>query len=473
MDILAYRICAFFLIGGFVLGIKWMSSPKTAVRGNGLGAICMLGIIVLTLLSNGIIGHKTLWLSMAIGSVIGYFFAASVAMIQMPQLVALFNGLGGGASAVVVLVMFFSNHGDLGLISKFAGCLALAIGAGTLSGSLIAAAKLARVISQRPILLKGHTAISMLTLIVLGVLIILSPLVSISFIAPLFILTFLALFFGVFFAIRIGGADMPVAISLLNSLSGIAAAITGFAINNPILVAVGAIVGAAGLMLTRIMCRAMNRRLFEVLTGKTSLATTKQGPPTAEKEEAKTEWEGTESPLEKGGQTAAILQEAKKIVIVPGYGMALAQAQYQVKQLLEALEKQDKEVKFAIHPVAGRMPGHMNVLLAEVDVPYEQLCEMDEVNPEFEETDVVIVVGANDVVNPAAGTAEGTPIYGMPILEVYRSRHVIVCNLDAQPGYAGVENTLYGRENVTLCLGDAKDTVRDLVEELDEPLAKG
>ena len=466
MNTMTYSICAFFFIGGIVFGIKWMSSPKTAVRGNCLGAACMLGVIVLTLMSNGIIGHKTLWLSMAMGSVIGYFFAARVAMIQMPQLVALFNGFGGGASAIVVLGMFSSNHGDLGMISKFASSMALVVGAGTLSGSVIAAAKLARVITQRPILLKGHTTISMLTLIVLGIFIILTPLVSMSAIAPLLILAFLALFFGVFFTIRIGGADMPITISFLNSLSGIAAAITGFAIYNPILVTVGAIVGAAGLMLTRIMCRAMNRTLFEVLTGKTVLVTTKQGPPTEEKEKDKTELEGTESQLEKKERIATILQEAKKIVIVPGYGMALAQAQYQVKQLLEELEKQDKEVKFAIHPVAGRMPGHMNVLLAEVDVPYEKLCEMDEVNPEFEETDVVIVVGANDVVNPAAGTAEGTPIYGMPILEVHRSKHVIVCNLDAQPGYAGVENTLYGLENVTLCLGDAKDTVRDLTEML-------
>jgi NAD(P) transhydrogenase subunit beta len=275
---------------------------------------------------------------------------------------------------------------------------------------------------------------------------------------------FISLLLGVVFIMRIGGADMPVTISLLNSLSGVAGAIAGFAIYNPILVAVGAIVGAAGLILTRVMCRAMNRSLMEIITGKTTMVNTKQIDPETILLEKKDEQKNTK--LQKKNNEA-IIKEAKKLIIVPGYGMALAQAQHLVKELAKKLEEQGKEVKFAIHPVAGRMPGHMNVLLAEADVDYEQLYELEAINPQFIETDLVIVVGANDVVNPAAITAVGTPIYGMPILRVDEAKYIFICNKDTQPGYSGVDNLLYQKENVSLLLGDAAQTIKQILECID------
>lgn len=469
MNTAVYNIIALIFVAGIVLGIKLMSSPKTAVRGNLLGAICMFGAIVLTLVSNGIISSGILWVSMAIGGLVGYFLAVKVAMIQMPQLVALLNGLGGGASAGVALVVLFSEFNILTLFSKFTSALALVVGAVTFSGSMIAAAKLDQKMTQKPIVLSGHSILSGITIALLIVFVFLTTILSDGNIQAVLILTLLiALFFGVLFTIRVGGADMPVTISLLNSLSGVAGSITGFAIYNPLLVAVGAIVGAAGLILTQIMCRGMNRSLFEVLTGKTSVSVSKNTARVNEMDDAKSESLQNTEMEEKDDQDeiSAILRETKKVVIVPGYGMALAQAQFQVKTLCEKLESQGKSVKFAIHPVAGRMPGHMNVLLAEVDVDYDKLYEMDSINPEFKETDLVIIVGANDVVNPAAITAEGTPIYGMPILRVDEAKHIIVCNRSTKPGYAGVENPLFNQPNVHLLLGDAAETIKILFKKL-------
>ncbi len=465
MDAITYNLGAFIFIVGIILGIRLMNSPETAVKGNLLGSICILGAIVLTLISNGIVGHKVLWLAMAIGGLIGYLLAVRVEMIQMPQLIALFNGLGGGASAVVALVILFGDHDNLSVISKLASSLALTIGGLTLSGSLIAAGKLAQKVPQRPVFLKGHRVLSISTLTIAGLFALLTTAGPPSAGALIALLTFLiALFFGLIFTIRIGGADMPITISLLNSLSGLAAAIAGFAVNNLLLVAVGAIVGVAGLMLTRIMCRAMNRTLAEVLAGETVVRPEEQTVSIKGNQTAEVAVHQAAGTLQERESIASMLRTAKKIVIAPGYGMAVAQAQRQVKQLSDELENLDKEVTFAIHPVAGRMPGHMNVLLAEVEVPYEKLVEMDDINPEFRQTDVVIVVGANDVVNPAASTAEGTPIYGMPILRVNEAKHVIVCNKDHQPGYAGVDNPLYQQENVTLLLGDGKETVSELIK---------
>jgi len=467
MDSIAYNVVALVLVAGVVAGIRLMSSPKTAVAGNLLGAVSMLGAILMTLVAQGLVERGVLWLCLGIGGGLGWLLAAKVAMIQMPQLIALFNGLGGGASALVPLVLFFDAEGPIGLETRLTGSLALVVGGVTLSGSLVAAAKLSQRIPQRPIVLKAHGALASLTLIALGVLVTLNTLVPAGALSTSAVAAFaVALVFGVVFAIRVGGADMPITISLLNALSGVAAAIAGLAIHNPLLVSVGAVVGAAGLILTRIMCRAMNRSLFEVLTGSTTLSDTFRGPGRDTTQEPTPEPERTEEPPDTDASITAILKEADKVVIVPGYGMALAQAQYQVKELLDELENQGKEVAFAIHPVAGRMPGHMNVLLAEVDVPYEKLCEMDAMNPRFKETDLALVIGANDVVNTAAATAEGTPIYGMPILHVNEAKHVIVCNLDDRPGYAGVENTLYGHKNVTLVCGDAKETVRGLLAKL-------
>jgi len=335
---------------------------------------------------------------------------------------------------------------------------------------MIAVAKLDGKMNPRPIVLKGHFWFVLLTIAVIGGLaaglMISSSAAFLKYGTPGLLM--LSMLFGVLFAIRVGGGDMPITISLLNSLSGLAAAIVGLATSDLLSVAVGAIVGSAGLVLTQIMCRAMNSSLLQILTGKTTRIGTAVQP--RQPERAAPSQPGSSavpaqdlaSCLE---EAAGRIRQAGRIIIVPGYGMALAQAQFSVKQLLDRLLRQNKMVQFAIHPVAGRMPGHMNVLLAEVDIPYELLVPMEEINPEFPQTDVVLVVGANDVINPAAQTAEGTPIYGMPVLHVDQARFVILCNKDTQPGYAGVDNPLYERRENTLFLpGNAAETIVRLLE---------
>ncbi len=461
------NLLGLLLVAGIVGGIKLMSSPKTAVEGNLLGAVCMAGAIILTLVSNQIVSLPILWVGMLIGSVFGYVLAVKVAMIQMPQMVALLNGLGGGSSAIVSWLVLLTGVGTIGVFERFTAAVGLAVGAVTLSGSLIATAKLSGKMKSKPTVLKNHSVYNFFTLLLTVLLVILitagvEQTVALSVLAML-----LTLFFGVLFTIRVGGADMPVTISLLNSLSGLAGAISGFAINNPLLVAVGSVVGASGLILTQIMCKAMNRSLMNVLTGKTALQAQKAGGSTAKKEVSGLKKSTTGGVAGKDSKTknlAAVLAEAKKVIVVPGYGMALGQAQAKVKQVVDRLEEQGKEVKFAIHPVAGRMPGHMNVLLAEVNVEYEKLYELQAINPEFKETDLVIVIGANDVVNPAANTAEGTPIYGMPILQVDEAKHVIIMNMDTKPGYAGVDNPLYKSPKATLLLGDANQSLTQLLQ---------
>ncbi|HBN83055.1 MAG TPA: NAD(P)(+) transhydrogenase (AB-specific), partial [Clostridiales bacterium] len=269
-------------------------------------------------------------------------------------------------------------------------------------------------------------------------------------------------FFGVAFTIRVGGADMPITISLLNSLSGVAGSIAGMASNNPLTVAIGGIVGASGLLLTQIMCRSMNRHLLDILLGKTTSTGHSKGVAV----EASTVVTASDSEEDIVSDLASIIKSAKRVIIVPGYGMALAQAQHLVSQLSDSLEQNGALLDFAIHPVAGRMPGHMNVLLAEANISYEKLREMDDINPEFPNCDLAIVIGANDVINPAANTAEGTPIYGMPVLDVDKAKHIVICNFDLKPGYAGVDNPLYKMRNVTMKLGDAKDTVKELIDML-------
>ncbi|WP_213974978.1 NAD(P)(+) transhydrogenase (Re/Si-specific) subunit beta [Tepidanaerobacter acetatoxydans] len=458
-----YEIVSIVLSILILAGIKLMSSPKTAVLGNRIGAMAMLAAVIMVLTYNGIIDVPLLWLAIFVGGVTGYIMAMRVKMIQMPQMVALLNGLGGGASALVALVEIFERYKQMTLFGRLTGQLALAVGAVTFSGSLIAAAKLDRRISQRPIILKNHGHISNTVLLLIILLIITASAANISGMGFITIITaFLALAYGVLFAIRVGGADMPITISLLNSFSGLAGAICGFTIEDPLLVTVGAIVGASGLILTQIMCGAMNRSLVDILSGSQLNSGINKKEATAQERVIDVE----KPPATAKKSPAEILKTAEKVVIVPGYGMAIAQAQSQVKALYDTLESQGKEVKFAIHPVAGRMPGHMNVLLAEVDVPYEKLCEMDAINPEFAETDVVLVVGACDVINPAANTAEGTPIYGMPVLEVDKAKSVIVCNLDTKPGYSGVDNSLYELPHVHLLLGNAADTVKELIESI-------
>lgn len=464
-----YAIVSVLLAAMVLWGIRLMSSPKTAVMGNRLGGLSMLAAIVLVLYTNGIMSVPLLWAAMLVGSVIGIIIAVKATMIKMPQLVALLNGLGGGASALVALVEAFERPESRTLFSRITGQLALSVGAVTLAGSLIAAAKLDRRISQRPVLLPSHQLISRVSIAGAVVLMAVASVKSGSAIAAASIgVLVLSLWYGVVFALRVGGADMPVTISLLNSLSGVAGAICGFTIGEPLLVAVGAVVGASGLILTRIMCTAMNRSLVDVLRGSAAIPPAPRPAASAEtsgqRQAAPTAERAPKAPPARPADE--VLREAKKVIIVPGYGMAISQAQSEVKRLLDVLEAQGKEVDFAIHPVAGRMPGHMNVLLAEVDVPYEKMREMDDVNPEFAGADVGIVIGACDVVNPAATSAEGTPIYGMPVLKIEDAKHVLVFNLDKKPGYSGVDNPLYDMPNVDLVLGNAKETLAKVVDDL-------
>jgi len=468
---------------GTVWGIKLMSSPATAVKGNLLGSVSMAGAIILTLTAEGIVSIPLLWVAIFVGTFFGYYLAVKVAMIQMPQMVALLNGFGGGSSAIVSLLMLLGVLGDISMADKLTSCLGLVIGGITLSGSLIAAAKLHGKMNQRPIVFKGQSTWNNLTLLAVGILfmyVLVMPSGRVS--QPAFWITVLSLAYGILFTIRVGGADMPITISLLNSFSGIAASISGFAVRNPLLVAIGAIVGASGLILTRLMCKAMNRTLSQVLSGKTVLLTKK--PDSSARQVGDDHVSGQEptadtdadvdvdADADENAETTSKddflsrIRNANSVIVIPGYGMALAQAQHEVKKLVDILEGMNKEVKFAIHPVAGRMPGHMNVLLAEADVPYDKLFEMGDINDNFKETDVVIVVGANDVINPAANTAEGTPIYGMPILLAYKAKHVVIFNLDTKPGYAGVDNPLYSQDNVTLVLGDAAKTISQAVSGL-------
>ena len=491
-----YVICA-LLAGGVLWGISMMSKVKTAVRGNGLSAACTLLAILITLYKYSLLSDIGLWICLAIGLVAGLIGAYKVKMIQMPQTVALLNGFGGAASALVAAVSVLDGN-EMGAFSLTTAGLALAVGTVTLTGSLIAAGKLHKLLPQKPVILPGHQQITMAALVLSVLSLVLFPGKWIGVFPAVLLCVVISGFFGVVFAIRVGGADMPITISLLNSLSGVAGSIAGMAIGDPLLVAIGGIVGASGLLLTEIMCRAMNRKLMDILGGKTSMPVKKEtsaaqkprqtasvasNPQETTARESKPEEKaiGDSRPVndqaspasgkapDRPEGPAAILAAAKKVIIVPGYGMALAQAQSQVKQLSDYLEKQGCEVKFAIHPVAGRMPGHMNVLLCEVDVPYEQLYEMDAINEEFADCDAVLVVGANDVLNPAANTAEDTPIYGMPVLNVGDAKHIIFCNYDLKPGYAGVENPLYTRtEGVSLLLGDAAETVGQLLHDVME-----
>ncbi len=499
-------LCAILSIA-VLIGISFMSKVKTAVAGNLISAVSLFLGVVITLVYNNILSAWSIFLFMFIGVLIGGSLAARVKMIQMPQLVALLNGLGGFASALVGTLSLLGVGipvTDYPLFVNVTSVMAIIVGLVTLFGSLVAAGKLHRLLPQKPIVWKNHSLILNLSLFLLvgitlfAVFIGDNPsMIAVALIGSIVISSF----FGFAFAVRVGGADMPITISLLNSLSGVAGAIAGMAVNDLLLVSVGGIVGASGLLLTQVMCRAMNRGLKDILTGKTSVTPQKQvgdaesvaetGHETTKEttihESITFEMDGAEetvagrvAEIETVNETdhdskaklvkktpSEILADAKSAIIVPGYGMALAQAQHLVRQLADKLEANGADVKFAIHPVAGRMPGHMNVLLAEADVPYEKLFEMDAVNDDFASTDVAVVIGANDVVNPSARDAVGTPIYGMPVLNVDKAKEIIICNYDLTPGYSGVDNPLYNRvEGVHLLLGDAKDSLESLLKEL-------
>ncbi|WP_417147138.1 NAD(P)(+) transhydrogenase (Re/Si-specific) subunit beta [Porphyromonas sp.] len=466
-----YVICAVLSILVLV-GIAMMSKVKTAARGNALSATAMgLGVIV-TLLKLQVVTLPWLIGGILIGGIIGTLLYTRVKMIQMPQMVALLNGIGGGASALVGALTLFQLPVSNVYFTLVTAFLAIIIGMLTLVGSLVAAGKLHRVLPQKSVVWPFHNVATSLTLIVAVFFLLIGTLnyqmPNALIYAMIGTMLFSALF-GLYFSIRVGGADMPITISLLNSLSGVAGAIAGMAIGDIFLVAVGGVVGASGLLLTQIMCRAMNRSLVNILIphGKAKAPAKAAAP--ASKASTAPQPKQESSPID---QAVAMLRGAKRVIIVPGYGMALAQAQQQVKQLADKLARGGADVKYAIHPVAGRMPGHMNVLLAEANVDYDSLYEMEAINDQFANTDAVIVIGANDVLNPAARNAEGTPIYGMPVLNVDQAKQVIICNFDLKPGYAGVENPLYSRgEGVALCLGDAKATIDQILSGLESSAA--
>ena len=465
-------------------GISMMSKVKTAVKGNLIGSAIMVLAIGLTLWNFNIFSVADLWIAMLIGTALGLWMANKVKMIQMPQMVGLLNGFGGGAS-MIAGILSLSNHyhslateavkgATLNSFGLLTAALAVFTGAFTLSGSIVAAGKLHGKISQKPKFFQDnpdrHALLFTITLIIALVSVVMIAFTQTGgMIALITVCTIVSLVFGVLFATPVGGADMPITISLLNSMSGVAGSIAGMAIDDFLLVAVGGIVGASGLFLTQIMSKAMNRPLKSILFPRGSKKKTdkeeKKSAPAQKSEPPKTK--ETEKTAD-SKDPAQWLKDAKTVIITPGYGMAVAQAQSLVKQLSDKLEGMGKKVEFAIHSVAGRMPGHMNILLAEVDVPYEKLHEMDDINPKFKETDVAIVIGANDVVNPAANTVENTPLSGVPILNVSEAKKVIICNFDKKPGYAGVDNPLYeeGKKNVALMLGDAKDSLKTLLEGL-------
>ena len=445
----------FYLLSAicFILGLKRLSHPKTARSGNFLAAIGMLIAIAATLASSNVLDFKLIALGVGIGSVIGLLFATRVQMTEMPQMVAIFNGLGGAASAFVASSEFFKIN-DLSFII----CVSVFIGTLTFSGSFIAFGKLQGLISGRAITFKGQ---QILNALLFSTIIILVSINNFDFIQADNTFDFVVLFaflLGVGLTIPIGGADMPVVISLLNSYSGIAAAATGFLIDNQALIISGSLVGASGLILTNIMCKGMNRSLANVIFGAVGAETSSGSS------------DGKEMNIKSYSTTEAamILDAAEKIIIVPGYGLAVAQAQHVAREVAESLESMGKTVLYAIHPVAGRMPGHMNVLLAEANVSYDVLKDLDEINPEFEDCDVALILGANDVVNPAARHDQSSPIYGMPILNVDKSRTVIINKRSMNPGFAGVQNELFGYDNSIMVFGDAKDMLNDLLKEVKE-----
>ncbi|MDD3815261.1 MAG: NAD(P)(+) transhydrogenase (Re/Si-specific) subunit beta [Desulfocapsaceae bacterium] len=441
----------------FMLGIKYLSSPHTAKRGNLLSMIGMAAAIGITLTSPGLHGFTLIIIGIIIGTVIGGYAALKVKMTSMPEMVALFNGCGGAASALVAMAEFRGPNTGFDSFTLITLLLSMIIGGLTFTGSLMAYAKLQGLISTRPITYPGQQFINgaiVLVTLVLASLLFQNPGNTLVF----FGILALSLLLGVLAVIPIGGADMPVIICLLNSYSGLAVSMTGFALSNNALIITGSLVGASGIILTKIMCDAMNRSLANVLFsafGKVdeSAATTGESPTGSMK--------GFEVE-----DVATILTNAGTLIIVPGYGMAAAQAQHATRELADYLNEQGVEVRYAIHPVAGRMPGHMNVLLAEADVPYEQLFALEDINDDFASTDVVLVIGANDVVNPAAKTNPNSPIYGMPVLDVEKARTVIVLKRSMNVGFAGIENDLFYMDNTMMLFGDARSSLQKLVAAL-------
>ncbi|MEX2444933.1 MAG: NAD(P)(+) transhydrogenase (Re/Si-specific) subunit beta [Alkalispirochaeta sp.] len=460
---LAYLLSAVL----FIVGLKGLSHPRSAVRGNITGSLGMLLAIVATLVAQDVLNPLLIVAGLALGTLIGAIFALKIKMTAMPQLVGLYNGFGGIASVLVAGAVLYQsmNTGLSGagvsgpsasgalqfLIATVAGGL---IGGVTFFGSVIAFGKLQGVVSEKPLRYPGEQVVKVLVAaaaIAAGVLVVLNP----GEILYYWVLAGIASLLGILLVMPIGGADMPIVIALLNSYSGIAAAATGFVLTNTVLIIAGSLVGASGLILTNIMCRAMNRSLANVLFGGVGAA------PAAQEDEDDIYAGRVKSTSPE--EVAMILKTAQKVAFVPGYGMAVARAQTPVRLLTELMEADGISVEFGIHPVAGRMPGHMNVLLAEENISYDKLREMDQINPEFPNTDVVIVLGANDVVNPLARDSSGTPISGMPILNVDQARTVVVIKRSLSPGFAGIKNPLFAADNALMLFGDGKKMMEGLV----------
>lgn len=445
----------------FIMSLKLMNSPKTARKGNLLATFGMALAIFVTFLNPRM--HSFTWvvIGLAVGTVIGWISAKRVQMTAMPQLVAIFNGVGGGAVALVALIEYRSGIASgthLAVVPLITAVLSCLIGSISLSGNIMAFAKLQGLMTTRPVVYPFQRPINLLILMSSAVLAV--WLIGFVESVPLFfILLLVGMLLGILFVLPIGGADMPVVIALLNSFTGVAAGLAGFVLHNTALLIGGALVGASGLILTLLMCAAMNRSLENVIFG--ALGTDAGGTAS---------FDDTQKTLRSytPEDAAIIFSNASSVIIVPGYGMAVAQAQHVIKELMHKLQDRNIDVKFAIHPVAGRMPGHMNVLLAEADVPYDLMFDLDEINASFNETDVVLVVGANDVVNPAARHDKTSPIYGMPILDVDKARTVIVIKRSMGKGFAGIDNELFFNDNTIMVFGDAKAVITKLVSIIDD-----
>jgi NAD(P) transhydrogenase subunit beta len=446
----------------FIVGIKMLGKTQTARRGNAYSAVGMILAIVATLLQAEVLSYTEIAVTLLASTAVSLWIAGRVQMTQMPEMVALFNGFGGAASMLVAISDYWyrTSQGDTPDITiGTAIVLSILVGAVTLTGSLVAYGKLSGNINGNAIVFKGQHPLNALLFaitIVTGILAVIYP----DNLWYLGIVSVISLLLGILTVIPIGGADMPVVISLLNSYSGIAACFTGFILQNEVLIIAGALVGSSGIILTQIMCKGMNRSLINVLLGGFG-QTTSGGGGTGKASDIVVKEVGVE-------EAAMIFDSASSVIIVPGYGMAVAQAQHIVRELTDLLVRKNIDVRFAIHPVAGRMPGHMNVLLAESNIDYDKLVEMEKINDDFANTDVVFVVGANDVVNPAARHDTSSPIYGMPILNADKARTVIVSKRSMNAGYAGIENELFGYPNCLMLFGDAKVSITKLVNELKE-----
>jgi H+-translocating NAD(P) transhydrogenase subunit beta len=459
MDIKQIIILISYLVSSvlFILGIKKLSSPKTAVLGNRFAATGMLLAIIVTLFDKEVLTFEWIIIGLIIGSIIGATMAIKVQMTGMPQMVGLLNGFGGGASTLIALSEFYKITPVIPESTGITIIISVLIGSVTFTGSLIAFGKLQEIVTGAVVKYPGQHPLNLLLIIALvaaGIYLVIDP----SQEGLLLVVVGIALVLGVLLVLPIGGADMPVAISLLNSYSGIAAASTGFVLENNMLIIAGALVGASGLILTNIMCKGMNRSLMNVLLGGWENAGTVSGPSEAAK--------NVQIKSVDAEELAMLFDAAQSVIVIPGYGMAVAQAQHAIRDLSNVLEKKGIRVRFAVHPVAGRMPGHMNVLLAEANVPYDKLYAMEDINDDFSNTDIALIIGANDVVNPAARSNPQSPIYGMPILNSDYAKTVVINKRSLNVGYAGIDNELFGYPNALMYFGDAKDAMNKLANEL-------